>query len=116
MEMVEIYHNPRCGKSRSALKYLEEQGIETKIIKYLDNTPTVNGLKEILKRLEFESARELMRTKEPMYKELGLQEVEDEEKLIEAMVMHPKLIERPIVVHGERAVVARPLENIEDVL
>jgi arsenate reductase len=107
MSDVIIYHNPRCSKSREALKLLEENGIEAEVVRYLDNPPSKEELKTLLKKLGI-SARELMRTKEKIYKELGLKEIDDEEKLIEAMVQHPKLIERPIVIKGDKAVIGRP--------
>jgi len=111
MANVTIWHNPRCSKSRNAVALLEEQGVEAEVVKYLDTPPTKEELKEILKMLGL-SARELMRTKETIYKELGLKDVEDEEALIDAMVEHPKLIERPIVIKDGKAAIGRPIENI----
>ncbi|HFB54164.1 MAG TPA: arsenate reductase (glutaredoxin), partial [Sulfurimonas autotrophica] len=73
-------------------------------------------IKKLLKMLGFTSARELMRTKEAVYKELGLKDETDEEKLIEAMVAHPKLIERPIIIKGDKAIIARPPEKVSDFL
>jgi arsenate reductase len=110
-----IWHNPRCSKSRAGVEYLEEKGIGFEIIKYLDTPPSVEEIREVLTKLSL-PARELMRTKEAIYKELNLKEVTDEAKLIEAMAEHPKLIERPVVIHGDRAVVARPTEVIETIL
>jgi len=115
MSKVKIYHNPRCSKSRNAVALLEEQGVEAEVVKYLDTPPTKEELKEILKMLGL-SARELMRTKEDIYKELGLKEVEDEEALVEAMVAHPKLIERPIVIKDGKAAIGRPIENIVELI
>jgi len=80
MSKVTIYHNPRCSKSREALKLLEEQGADVEVVKYLDTPPSKEELKSLLGMLGI-SARELMRTKEAIYKELGLKDVEDEEKL-----------------------------------
>jgi len=111
MSKVKIYHNPRCSKSRNVVALLEEQGVEAEVVKYLETPPTKEELKEILKMLGL-SARELMRTKETIYKELGLKDVEDEEALIDAMVEHPKLIERPIVIKDGKAAIGRPIENI----
>ena len=108
---VIIWHNPRCSKSREALKLLQEEGIEPKIYKYLDEHPTKEQIKEVLKMLGAKP-RDIMRTKEKIYKELGLKEVEDDEKLIEAMVEHPKLIERPIVIKDGKAVLGRPPQKI----
>ncbi len=115
MADVTIWHNPRCSKSRNAMTLLEENGVEAEVVKYLETPPTKVELKTLLLQLGM-SARELMRTKESIYKELGLKEVDDEEKLIEAMVAHPKLIERPVVVKGNRAVIGRPMENVSELL
>jgi len=111
MEKVIIWHNPRCSKSRAGLALLEEQGIEPEIVRYLDTPPTVEALTDLLQKLD-KKPRELMRTKETIYKELGLKDIDDEKRLIEAMAAHPKLIERPIVIRGERAVIGRPTEAI----
>jgi len=115
MSKVTIYHNPRCSKSREALGLLEEQGVDVEVIKYLDTPPNKEELKSLLKMLGI-CARELMRTKEAIYKELGLKEVEDEEKLIEAMVEHPRLIERPIVIKDNKAVIGRPPQKVIELL
>jgi len=115
MKNIQIYHNPRCSKSRAGLAYLEEQGIESEIIRYLDTPPTAEELTVLLQKLDMKP-RELMRTKEAIYKELGLKDVEEDSKLIEAMVTHPKLIERPIVIHGNKAIIGRPTESIHSIL
>ena len=115
MKNVKIWHNPRCSKSRAAAALLEEKGVDAEVVKYLDNPPTKEELKEMLKMLAI-SARELMRTKEDIYKELDLKNENDEDKLIEAMVSNPKLIERPIVVKDGKAVIGRPIENIVELL
>jgi arsenate reductase len=114
-DKIVVWHNPRCSKSRNGIKYLDEKGIEYEVRRYLDEPPTVDELKEVLRKLGMKP-RELMRTKEKIYRELGLKDVEDDEKLIEAMVEHPKLIERPIVIRGEKAVVARPETLIDTLL
>jgi len=106
-----IWHNPRCSKSRQTLGILEEKGVEAEVVKYLEETPSTEEIKEILKKLNI-SARELMRTKEDEYKTLGLKDEKDEQKLIEAMAAHPKLIERPIVIKGNKAVLGRPPEKV----
>ena len=115
MKSIQIYHNPRCSKSRAGLALLEEQGINPEVVKYLDTPPTVEELTALLQKLEMKP-KELIRTKETVYKELGLKDVTDEQTLIKAMAAHPKLIERPIVVKGDKAVIGRPLENIEVLL
>lgn len=108
---VTIWHNPRCGKSREALKLLEAEGITPDIVRYLDETPTETQLKKLLGMLGI-GARDLMRTKEAVYKELGLKDVADENILIKAMMEHPKLIERPIVIKNGKAVIGRPPEKV----
>jgi arsenate reductase len=115
MANITIWHNPRCSKSRNAVTLLEEKGIEADVVKYLDTPPTKEELVALLKMLGI-SARELMRTKEAIYKELNLKEETDEEKLIEAMVENPKLIERPIVIKDGKAAIGRPIENIIELL
>ena len=117
MKNVTIYHNPRCSKSRETLTLLQEQGIEPQIIQYLDTPPDAATLKTLLKDLGFSSARQLMRHKEDIYKELNLaDESLTEDQLIDAMVNHPKLIERPIVVKGKKARIGRPPEQILEIL
>ena len=115
MSQVTIWHNPRCSKSRNAANLLEEQGIDVEVVKYLETPPSKDEIKAVLKMIGI-SARELMRTKEAIYKELGLKDVEDEEKLIEAMAEHPKLIERPIVIKDGKAAIGRPIEKIVELL
>jgi arsenate reductase len=115
MANVTIWHNPRCSKSRDSFKLLEEKGIEADVVKYLDNPPSKEELKEVLKMLGI-APRELMRTKEAIYKELNLKEENDDEKLIEAMVENPKLIERPIVIKDGTAVIGRPIEKVIELL
>lgn len=111
MSTYTIWHNPRCSKSRQTLGILEENGIEADVVKYLDETPSIEAIKEILNKLKL-SARDLMRTKEDAYKSLGLKDEMDEEKLIKAMAENPKLIERPIVIKGDKAVLGRPPEKV----
>ncbi len=111
MEPVTLWHNPRCSKSRNAAALLEEKGIEAEVVKYLETPPGKEEIKEVLKMLGI-SARELMRTKEEIYKTLDLKNENDEEKLIDAMVENPKLIERPIVIKDGKAAIGRPIENI----
>ena len=115
MANVTIWHNPRCSKSRNAVSLLEEKGVEAEIVKYLDTPPSKEELINMLKMLGI-SARELMRTKEAIYKELGLKDVTDEDALIDAMVNNPKLIERPIVIKDGKAAIGRPIENIIELI
>ena len=110
-----IWHNPRCSKSRAGLAYLQERGIEPEIVRYLETPPSVDTLRDVLAKLGLHP-RELMRTREAIYREQGLKTVTDEDRLIEAMAAHPKLIERPVVICGDRAVIGRPAEAIEALL
>ncbi len=109
--MTTIWHNPKCSKSREALKILEEKGSRFEVFKYLDTPPSREEITVLLKKLDI-SARELMRTKEDLYKELGIAKITDEEKLIDVLAEHPKLIERPIVIDANRAVIGRPVEKV----
>ncbi|MBT5935878.1 arsenate reductase (glutaredoxin) [Sulfurimonas sp.] len=113
MNKIKIWHNPRCTKSREAVSLLEENGCEPEIVKYLDNKLTNEEMKSLLKMLDM-SARELMRTAEAVYKELGLKDVPDEEALINAMVENPKLIQRPILIKGSKAIIGRPASVIAE--
>lgn len=115
MSSVTIWHNPRCSKSRQGLALLEESGMDATVVKYLTTPPSTDEIKAVLKKLGI-PARELMRTKEAIYKELGLKMVDDEEKLIEAMAEHPKLIERPVFIMEERAIIGRPPEKVIEFL
>lgn len=115
MQNIQIWHNPRCSKSRSALELLQTKGINANVVKYLETIPTKEQLKDILSKLKI-SAKELLRTGEDIYKELNLKDINDEEKLIEIMVQNPILIERPIIIRENKAVIARPIENLEELL
>lgn len=107
-----IYHNPRCSKSRLTLELLKDKGIDPKVILYLETPPSEKELVLILKKLNME-ARELLRKGEAEFKELKLSDSsKSEEDLIKAMVHFPKLMERPIVIYGDRAVIGRPPENV----
>ena len=114
---VTIYHNPRCSKSRQTLALIEEQGVAPEIVKYLDDTPTAGELKGLFAKLGYHSVRDMMRTKEDVYKELSLgEDGVTEEQLFNAMAANPKLIERPIVVNGDKAAMGRPPEQVLDIL
>ncbi|NNE38065.1 MAG: arsenate reductase (glutaredoxin) [Gammaproteobacteria bacterium] len=113
---ITIYHNPRCSKSRQTLDLLEEKGIQPDINEYLLSPPSADDLKIILKMLG-KSARELMRKKETVYKENGLDDENlSEDELINAMIHHPILIERPIVLANGKAAIGRPPENVLDII
>lgn len=110
--MITLYHNPRCSKSRTALALLRDHGIEPEVRLYLEQPPTAAELKQVLSKLGI-SARALLRKGEDAYKELNLADESLSEKaLIKAMVTHPKLIERPIAIAQDQAVVGRPPENV----
>lgn len=114
--MVTIYHNPRCSKSRQTLALLEENGVTPEIVLYLETPPSEATLTELLGKLGIE-ARALLRKGEEAYKtnQLSNKDLSDKQ-LVAAMVAHPKLIERPIVVKGDKAVLGRPPENVLDLL
>ena len=113
---ITVYHNPKCSKSLQTLKLLEKQAIGIDVIEYLKNPPTVKKLKEILSLLKF-SPRDLMRKKEAEYKDLELYDSDlSDEGLIESMVKHPILIERPIVLANGKAVLGRPPENVLNII
>jgi len=116
MNDVIIYHNPRCRKSREGLKLLQDQGIEPKIIKYLETPPSEAELDRLLRMMDMEPY-DLVRRREKEFKELHLEEQRDDRQaLIHAMVTHPRLIQRPIVVKRDKAVLGRPAENILTIL
>lgn len=113
---VRIFHNPRCSKSRATLALLEERGIDPDIVPYLDQPPSVEELRRILALLGV-PPRDLMRRGEAEYRALGLGDMElDDDALISAMVEHPKLIERPIVLANGKAAVGRPPEAVLGIL
>jgi arsenate reductase len=110
-----IYHNPRCTKSRATLALLEEHGIKPRIIEYLQTPPDKIELKAILSKLGIEAVQ-LVRKGEQIYKDEYAHTTMSEGQWIAAMIAHPILIERPIVVHGNRAVIGRPPENVKQLL
>lgn len=113
--MIKIYHNPRCRKSREGLQILEESGQSFEIVKYLDDVPNEQELKKILEYLDMAPIN-LVRTSESIWKENFKGKTMTDEEIIMAMVTHPKLIERPIVVKNSKAVLGRPPENIKTLL
>ncbi|MBK0126688.1 arsenate reductase (glutaredoxin) [Pantoea sp. S61] len=115
--MVSIYHNPRCSKSRETLALLQDKGIEPDVVLYLETPPDMQTLKKLLRQLGMSSARDLMRRKEDLYKELNLADVQlSEEQLLQAMVDNPKLIERPIVINCDQARIGRPPEAVLEII
>lgn len=118
MTDIIIYHNPRCSKSRTTLALLEAQSNSgsIKIIKYLETPPTLEQLQSIINLLGFDSARQLMRCNEVLYKTLQLKDQHNEQLLLQAMVENPKLIERPIVLANGKAIIGRPPESVLTIL
>ncbi|MCH2362390.1 MAG: arsenate reductase (glutaredoxin) [Pirellulales bacterium] len=113
---MKIYHNPRCSKSRQALAILQDSKVEFEVIEYLTNPPTEQELREIIAKLGI-AARDLIRQKEDEFKQLGVkQDVLSHDSAITLMANEPKLMERPIVVTDEKAVIGRPPENVFDLL
>jgi len=113
---VQIYHNPRCSKSRSTLELINQQGIEPVITNYLETPPNHQQLEHILQTLDMQP-RELMRTNEAEYSEYNLDNPDlSREQLIEAMIKYPKLIERPVVVVGDKVAIGRPPESVLKIL
>jgi len=114
--MTTIYHNPRCSKSRQTLELLKQHHIDATVVEYLKTPPSREQLVEILGMLGLEP-RQLMRTREPEYKEQGLDdEGLSRDQLIDAMLATPKLIERPIVLSNGKAAIGRPPESVLDIL
>ena len=113
---VTLYHNPRCSKSRQTLALLEQNGITPQIVKYLETPPDAATLQTLLTMLAMEP-RQLMRRKEAEYAELGLANPDlSNEELIQAMIDHPRLMERPIVVKNNKAAIGRSPEQVLDIL
>lgn len=112
---VTIYHNPRCSKSRQALEYLRERDIEPEVVRYLEDTPGVEKLRELVDAAGI-SVHDAIRTREAEYRELGLSADTPDEELLAAMAAHPRLIERPFVVTPKGARIARPTEAIDEIL
>jgi arsenate reductase len=114
--MITIYHNPRCSKSRETLSLLKAQGIEPTVVQYLDEPLDKKALSSLLKKLSL-TARDIVRTGEDVYKSLGLKDPNiSEDELLNAIVNHPKLMQRPIVVNGNKAALGRPPENVLEIL
>ncbi|MCC5452084.1 arsenate reductase (glutaredoxin) [Rheinheimera sp. UJ51] len=111
-----IYHNPRCSKSRDALALLADSGQPYQVIEYLKTPLNYSAIVDLLAKLQL-PARQILRSKEPEYQSLNLADPSlSEQQIIEAVVAHPRLMERPIVVKGEQAAIGRPLANIEALL
>jgi len=116
MTDLTLYHNPRCSKSRGALQLLEARGLTPTIVRYLETPPDAAQLGDLLGKLGID-ARQLLRSGEDEYRTLNLADPGlSEAQLIEAMVAHPKLIERPILIAGSKAVIGRPPEKVLEIL
>lgn len=113
---IQIYHNPRCTKSRLTLELLRSQHIEPEIILYLDTPPKKEALKEIMHKLGVNSPLAFMRQKEDAFKAQNLSDKNSDAELFAAIIKTPKLLERPIVINGNKAAIGRPPENILDIL
>ena len=113
--MIQVFHNARCGKSRDCLAFLDESKQEYEVINYLVDTPTVDELKSLLKKLNINPIA-LVRQKESIWISNYKGKTLSDDQIINAMVKHPILIERPIVVNGDKAVIARPFEKATDIL
>ncbi len=114
--MLTIYHNPRCSKSRQTLQIIEDKGLDVKVVEYLKTPPTKKELSEIIQNLGI-TPRQLLRKGEEAYKSMGLDDPKiSDSKIISHMLDEPKLIERPIVVKGAKAILGRPPENVLDII
>ena len=110
-----IYHNPRCSKSRQTLELLTDRGMDVNVVEYLKSPPTAGQLRQIVKKLGI-AAPDLIRRKESIFKEVCPHGKPDDDEAIQLMAEHPKLIERPIVLVGNKAAIGRPPENVVEIL
>lgn len=115
VEPLRVLFNPSCSKCRAVRDTLVERRADATYVHYLDETPSRAELEATVRKLGILSPREMMRTGEPVYQELGLADADDD-RLLSAMVAHPVLIERPIVMRGDRAIIARPPERVLELL
>ncbi len=117
MANIKIWHNSRCSKSRQALEILENSSNEYEVFEYLKNNFSKDDIKEIIKMLGISDVREMLRTKETEYKELNIaDENKTQDEIIELVISTPKLVERPIIIKDNQAVIARPMENLTQLL
>lgn len=113
--MIQIYHNPRCSKSRDCLAFMDDSQQEYQIINYLETPPTEAELKTIIQKLGIKPIG-LIRTKEPIWIEKFKDRKLTNTQIIKAMIKHPILIERPIIINGDKAIIARPIENAQTII
>jgi len=112
---MKIYHNPRCSKSRNSLDIIRKKGIDVTVVEYLKTTPTKSELKDLLKKLNI-LAKDLVRKGEQAYKDNFKGKELSEDEWVDAMIDYPKLIERPIIVNGDKAVIGRPPEKVLEII
>lgn len=115
MSQIQILHNPRCSKSRQTLALLEEQGYQPEVIQYLKTPLDQQQLSDLQQKLGFDSVRQMMRSKETLYKTLNLAQA-TEQQLLDAMAENPVLLERPVVIAANKARIGRPPEQVLDIL
>ncbi|QKF73211.1 arsenate reductase (ArsC) family protein [Aliarcobacter faecis] len=115
MQNITMWHNIACSKSNSAKCFLDDNGVQVEIRDYLENPPSKDEIKELLKKLNM-SAKSLIRESESLYSELNIKNIDDEDKLIEIIEQNPILIQRPILIGNKKAFIARPPKNIEDII
>lgn len=113
--MIQIFHNTRCTKSRECLAFLNDTNQDFEVVKYLETPPTFDELKNIIRKLNIKPL-ELVRQKEPIWIEKFKSKKLSDDQIIQAMTDYPILIERPIVIHGDKAVIARPIENVKSII
>lgn len=117
MPEIKILHNPRCSKSRETLKLLEDNGVNAKVIEYLKTPLSGSELRDLYRKLGFSDVQQMMRVKEIEFKEAGLDAADTtDEQRFAAMVQYPKLLERPVVINGDKARIGRPPESVLDIL
>ncbi|NVK57394.1 MAG: arsenate reductase (glutaredoxin) [Alteromonadaceae bacterium] len=117
MADIKILHNPRCSKSRETLKLLEEKGIEADIVEYLKTPLTEQELRALFNKLDIDTVTQMMRVKEAEYKQAGLNAADTtDDQRFAAMVQYPKLIERPVVINGNKATIGRPPESVLEIV
>ncbi|WP_050927474.1 arsenate reductase (glutaredoxin) [Aestuariivita boseongensis] len=110
--MITLWHNPRCSKSRQALALLEDRGVKVTVRKYLEDAPSLAELQALHAALGHPPVIKMMRPQEPEFKAAGLSKTDDNGTLLKAMAAHPKLIERPVAISGDQAILGRPPENV----
>lgn len=114
--MITLWHNPRCSKSRQALALLEEASAQVSVRRYLEESPTLDELRAVHASMGAPPVIAMMRTGEAEFKATGLGKTDDDETLLHAMAAHPKLMERPVAIRGDRAVLGRPPERVLELL